>query len=228
MKSVVWPALINNVANVSLSFGSLGYWTACNNFKRYCTLPTVIFKPWVWTQFDAVVVYCSFLIPEKWRPLVDNTKLYLFVCVCVYIYIYKNRHIGSSAAEVAVKFQSARTILHTNLTDSRLHQILHCEVSKPCDLNVELSDCSEIWQPSRQHRCRCACQISKRCDNLYYQSRGFKTSRDLTVRRIRYWNGARIPIRSRLLTGGWFPLKSANSASTPAHGIRLATGIFWW
>ena len=50
--------------------------------------PTVIFKPWVWTQFDALVVYCSFLIPEKWRPLVDNTKLYLFVCVCVCIYIY--------------------------------------------------------------------------------------------------------------------------------------------
>ena len=22
--------------------------------------PTVILKPWVWTQFDAVVVYCSF------------------------------------------------------------------------------------------------------------------------------------------------------------------------
>ena len=29
-----------------------------------------------------------------------------------------------------------------------------------------------------------------------------------------------IPIRFRLLTGDWFPLKSANSASTPAHGTR--------
>ena len=40
------------------------------------------------------------------------------------------------------------------------------------------------------------------------------------TRIIRYWNGAqaRIPIRFRLLTGGWFPLKSANSARTPAHG----------
>ena len=39
---------------------------------------------------------------------------------------------------------------------------------------------------------------------------------------IRYWNGAqaRIPIRFWLLMGGWFPLKSANSASTPAHGTR--------
>ena len=25
--------------NFRLSGGSLGYWTACNNFKRYCTLP---------------------------------------------------------------------------------------------------------------------------------------------------------------------------------------------
>ena len=29
-----------------------------------------------------------------------------------------------------------------------------------------------------------------------------------------------IPIRFWLLTGGWFQLKSANSASTPAHGTR--------
>ena len=35
------------------------------------------------------------------------------------------------------------------------------EVSKPWDLYVELSDRSEIWQPPRQHCCRCACQISK-------------------------------------------------------------------
>ena len=30
--SMPWP-------NFRLSGGSLGYWTACNNFKRYCTLP---------------------------------------------------------------------------------------------------------------------------------------------------------------------------------------------
>ena len=28
--------------NFRLSGGSLGYWTACNTFKRYCTPPTVI------------------------------------------------------------------------------------------------------------------------------------------------------------------------------------------
>ena len=37
-KSVLWPALISNIVNVSLSGGSC-YWIACNNFKPYCTLP---------------------------------------------------------------------------------------------------------------------------------------------------------------------------------------------
>ena len=71
------------------------------------------------------------------------------------------------------------------------------KVSKPRDLYLELSDRSEIWQAPRQHCCRCACQISKRCDNLNYQSRGFETSRDLTIRRlIGYWNGALNPTGS--------------------------------
>ena len=68
------------------------------------------------------------------------------------------------------------------------------KVSKPRDLYLELSDRSEIWQALRQHSCRCACQISKRYDNLRYQSRGFKTSRDLTKRRLfRNWGGAQNP-----------------------------------
>ena len=65
------------------------------------------------------------------------------------------------------------------------------KVSKPRDLYLELSDRSEIWQALRQQCCRCACQISKRYDNLKYQSRGFETIRDLTKRRIfGYWDGA--------------------------------------
>ena len=65
------------------------------------------------------------------------------------------------------------------------------KVSKPRDLYLELSDRSEIWQALRQHCCRCACQISKRYDNLKYQSRGFETSRYLTKRRLfGYWDGA--------------------------------------
>ena len=63
------------------------------------------------------------------------------------------------------------------------------KVSKPRGLYLELSDRSEIWQALRQQCCRCACQISKRYDNLKYQSRGFETLRDLTERRLfGYWD----------------------------------------
>ena len=65
------------------------------------------------------------------------------------------------------------------------------KVSKPRDLYLELSDRYEIWQAPRQQCCRCACQISKRYDNLKYQSRGFETLRDLMERRLfGYWDGA--------------------------------------
>ena len=65
------------------------------------------------------------------------------------------------------------------------------KVSKPRDLYLKLYDRLEIGQALRQQCCRRACQISERCCNLNYQSRGFETSRDLTIRRlIRYWNGA--------------------------------------
>ena len=68
------------------------------------------------------------------------------------------------------------------------------KVSKPRDLYLELSDRYEIWQALRQQCCRCACQISKRYDNLKYQSRGFEPSRDLTKRRLfGYWDGAQVP-----------------------------------
>ena len=39
VKSVLWPALVSNVVDVSLSGGRLRYWTACNNVKRHCTVP---------------------------------------------------------------------------------------------------------------------------------------------------------------------------------------------
>ena len=58
------------------------------------------------------------------------------------------------------------------------------KVSKPRDLYLELSDRYEIWQALRQQCCRCACQISKRYENLKYQSRGFETLRDLMERRL--------------------------------------------
>ena len=57
VKSVLWPVLNRNVVDVSLSGGSLGYWTACNNFKRHCTLPYCGFTR---LQECLVVIVCHF------------------------------------------------------------------------------------------------------------------------------------------------------------------------
>ena len=76
-------------------------------------------------------------------------------------------------------------------------------------LYLELSDRSEIRHTPRQHCCRCAFQISKRCDNSNCQSRGFETSRDPTTRRLTgYWDraqqvlfvgGPQLPLPCRVL-----------------------------
>ena len=74
------------------------------------------------------------------------------------------------------------------------HKAFSCKISKtskPRDWYLEMSDCSEIWQAHRQHCCRCACQISKPCDNSNCQSCSFETSQHRTMRYlIWYWDGA--------------------------------------
>ena len=92
------------------------------------------------------------------------------------------------------------------------------EVSKPRDWCLELCDRFEIWQAPRQHCYRGACQLSEWCDNFNYQSRGFETSRDLTLRRlIGYWNGPqqcrKFPQAARRLLhqgGATLPIPSAS------------------
>ena len=85
------------------------------------------------------------------------------------------------------------------------------KVSKPRDLYLESSDRSEIWQALRQQCCRCACQISKRSDNLKYQSRGFETLRYLTKRRLfGYWDGALVTLitgRTSWIIENWVPFR---------------------
>ena len=89
------------------------------------------------------------------------------------------------------------------------------EVSNARDLYLELSDLSQIWQAHRQHCSWCACQISKRCNNLSHQSRGFETSWDLTIRRLSgYWNGAQCPVST-------FP-----SPSHSQHRVILLMAIY--
>ena len=66
--------------------------------------------------------------------------------------------------------------------DGRLTAKSH-EVSKPRNSGLDFSNCSKIWQASRQQRCRDTCQIWERHDNYNIQFHGFETSRDLAVRR---------------------------------------------
>ena len=83
------------------------------------------------------------------------------------------------------------------------------------DLYLELSDRYDIWQ---------ALQISKRYDNLKYQSRGFETLRDLTERRLfGYWDGAQVSTGKAISVG-------YNYLSLPlihASGTRVLNCCSW-
>ena len=66
------------------------------------------------------------------------------------------------------------------------------KVLKPWDSRLDLYDCPLIWQPPGQQYCWCVCLISKQCNNVSCQSRGFEALRHLTIRcRIGYWNEPR-------------------------------------
>ena len=96
------------------------------------------------------------------------------------------------------------------------------KVSKPRDVYLELSDCSEFWQALRQQCCRCACQISKRYDNLKYQSRGFETLRDLTKRRLfGYWDGALVLCRGNLPETNGFPTQRTSNMKSVSTSCTI-------
>ena len=75
------------------------------------------------------------------------------------------------------------------------------KVSKPQDLYLKLSNCSDIWQAHQQHCCWCNCQFSKRCKYFNTWSRLFKTLWDLTIRHlIGYWNRVQQAAKLHLFT----------------------------
>ena len=126
-------------------------------------------------QLSGVHIWCNVSL-----PLVNLQSKY----VCIYyegfylLSAWKNSHITQEAMSL-FQYLIRRLIVR------------YRKASKPRDLNLELSNHSVIWQVHRQQCCRGACQISKRCHDLNYQSCGFEISHDLTIRRlIRYWNGA--------------------------------------
>ena len=112
------------------------------------------------------------------------TQLFIFRHPCVYCvwlrYIVREPSCWKYLSSVFLTRIRASTWAPLQYAIRRLIVRSH-EVSKPRDWCLELSDHSGLWQAPRKHCCRGACQMSERCDNSNYQSRGFETSRDLTI-----------------------------------------------
>ena len=88
VKSVLWPVSNSNVVDVSLS----GYWTACNNFKRHCTLPycdvenSNIRRNWLSIAFQ----YWNWPSQCQSSPL--PVSMTLFYCTCTLIPLFNPVH----------------------------------------------------------------------------------------------------------------------------------------
>ena len=63
-----------------------------------------------------------------------------------------------------------------------------CKTSKACDRSLDIDNCVESWQASRQRCCPIACRNSKWYQHFNTQSRGFEALRHITVGRlVQYW-----------------------------------------
>ena len=92
-----------------------------------------------------------------------------------------------------------------------------------------------LWNLTGTSAGRCACQISKWCDDFNYQSRGFEISRDLTIRRLKgYWNGPNVVIKGLAYCLIFFCSHEINftlmtsSALDSYPFVRQATGLDAW
>ena len=130
----------------------------------------------LWYCFSYFIPYIKkshnqkFLTADIWHCGRNCYSVFRLVVVTLYIDKISSIRGSSYSTEIRAPFQySIRRLIGRSR-----------EVSKSRDLYSKLSDRSE----------RGACQISKQCDNINYQSRGFETSRDLIIRSfIGYWNG---------------------------------------
>ena len=93
------------------------------------------------------------------------------------------------------------------------------EVSKSRDWQFKSWHRFEIWQVPRQPCCRCAFQMSERSENCKYKTRGFWSSRDLTIRRlIGYWNGVLFILSRPEQSGCHFVDKTFNNFQDVCSG----------
>ena len=138
---------------------------------------------WIDTSLLSAALMCQW----SWSSLVQALAYHLmalsqYLGQCWFHLMNLKNLLASLFAFIAASWSPFQYPIRRLIVRSR-------KVSKPQDWCLEFSDCSEIWQTYRQHCCWGWCQISEWCDNSNYQSHGFKTAWDLTIRRlIRYWN----------------------------------------
>ena len=73
-----------------------------------------------------------------------------------------------------------------SLSDRTCYLKISLNIDAP-RLGLDLSNRSEIWQTSRQQRCRNICRISERCDHYNIHSSGFESWGDFAVKRLTAW-----------------------------------------
>ena len=86
VNAVLWPALISNVVDVSLSAGSLGYWAACNHFKRYCMLPFCVLTNLPYEAMEYAKLMCMYI--DVWTDylLIQNEYIYIYNNICMHAF----------------------------------------------------------------------------------------------------------------------------------------------
>ena len=141
------------------------------------------FNKFVMGKYVFALLFCFFL----WYAFIGVTCCvdYFQSCDCAKIAKHMTSwFVYSEAQDLCILFMLCVDTgpLFTKPTDV-LNTVRSRKASKPRDSCLDFSNRSEIWQAPRHQRCRDTCQISERYDHDNIQSCGFKTSRDLTVRR---------------------------------------------
>ena len=121
-------------------------------------------------------------------------------------------------------------IVHHSVATWASWDLFHYPIRRLVVISRKVSKPRDLYNSSIFYLCSSACQISKRCDDLNYEYRRFKISRDLTIRRIfRY--SKRGPGRSQIIE------KSTDCSTTYSvlqgntkapYDWYFVRGIHWW
>ena len=160
-----------------------------------------------------------------------NTIIYIYVCVCVWMSTYTlsqsfletwtyTLHVFIySSVRVYCKETGCERQTSLYSLSSQTFTARSREVSKPGDWPLWWAYRSEIGQASQPCFCREACPISERFEKSKAESRCFKTSRDLSVRR----QSAKQAEAQYLICHAILPWRVTSGYSTRDEGSK-----WWW